>query len=295
MNSNIGMRRVPVVATIRDAYGFLAEHLGAIIGLVWVPMVLLTVAEYFTLYRVYNSAIDFLAGGTSAEMGPALLMSLACLVAALLLYAMMFVAVVQLALGTQTASPPFVHFTFGALEWRMFRAFLAFAGLGALIAMTAVFAAGAISAMVPGLKSNQNAAGNIMALAISCAGLAAGARMLLPLPAIVVHESGPALRRAWALSAGNFLPLLGIFLAIFLPAKLFQISIELWFGAKGALNAGGTPQMQLMQTLLNARQMLPLACGLSFFISPVVIGLFASASASVWRTLKTEPVLDIAV
>src|SRR5204863_7245739 len=125
-----------------------------------------------------------------------------------------------------------------------------------------------ISALVPGLKSNQDAAGNIMVLAMSCAGLVGAARMLLPLPAIVLHESGPALRRAWALSTGNFLPLLGIFLAVFLPAKLFQISIELWFSGKAALSAGATQQMQLMQTLLNARQMLPLACGLSFFISP---------------------------
>ena len=289
------MRRVPVVATIREAYGFLAEHLGAIIGLVWMPMVLLTVAEYFTLYRFYNSAIDFLAGGNSAEMGPALLMSLACLVAALLLYAMMFVAVVQLALGTQAASQPIIHFAFGPLEWRMFRAFLAFAGLAMLIALTAMFAVGTISALVPGLKSNQAAAGNIMVLAMSCAGLAGAARMLLPLPAIVVHESGPALRRAWALTAGNFLPLLAIFLAVFLPVKLFQISIELWFGTKGALSTGATQQMQLMQALLNARQILPLACGLNFFISPIVIGLFAGASASVWRALKDEPILDIAV
>ena len=40
---------------------------------------------------------------------------------------------------------------------------------------------------------------------------------------------------------------------------------------------------------------LPLTCGLSFFFSPLVIGLFAGASVSVWRALKDEPALDIAV
>ena len=37
------MTRVPAVATIRDAYVFTATHLGGIIGLIWVPMVLVTI------------------------------------------------------------------------------------------------------------------------------------------------------------------------------------------------------------------------------------------------------------
>ena len=32
---------MPVVATIRDAYSFTLTHLGSVIGLIWVPMVLL--------------------------------------------------------------------------------------------------------------------------------------------------------------------------------------------------------------------------------------------------------------
>jgi len=40
---------------------------------------------------------------------------------------------------------------------------------------------------------------------------------------------------------------------------------------------------------------LPLICGLSFLFSPLVIGLCAGASVSVWRALKDEPALDIAV
>ena len=289
------MRRVAVGATIRDAYTFLAGHLGAIIGLVWVPMVLLTIAKYFTLYRLFNSLIDSLAGGNPAQTAPALLMTLAYMVAALLLYAMMFVAVVQLALGTQQAAPPFVHFAFGPLEWRMFRAFFAVAGLLMLVGLTVVFAVSALSAQVPGLKSNQNAAGSLMLLAIVCVGVTAAVRLLLPLPAIVIHETGPALRRAWTASAGNFLPLFGILLAILLPVLLVQVCVEAWLGGKNALATGATPQVQMMNSILNARQMLPWACGLSFLVSPVVIGLFASVSVSIWRTQKDQPALDIAV
>ncbi len=288
------MQRIAVIATIRDAYTFLAVNLGTIIGLVWVPMVLITIAQYFTLYRLYNGSIEFLAGGNAAHLGAALLMTLACLVAALLLYAMMLVAVMQLALGTRSG-PSLVHFAFGPLEWRMFRALFAFTGLTMLTGLTILFAANAVFALVTGAKSDQAALGDVMGLVMLCMGLVFAARFLLLLPAIAVNEAGPALRRAWALSAGNFLPLLGILLAVLLPVKLIQILIEVWLSGKTVLAAGATPQVQLMDAILNARQMLPMACGLSFLVSPILVGLFASASASVWRALKDEPALDIAV
>ena len=52
-------------------------------------------------------------------------MMLCYLVAALLLQAIMYVAVVQMALGAR-AAPAIAHFAFGTLEWRMFRAFARF-------------------------------------------------------------------------------------------------------------------------------------------------------------------------
>ena len=122
------MRRSPVVATIRDAYAFATSHLGGVIGLIWVPMVLATVMGFFSFQRYYNDFIDAMAGGNVAALGPSLLMMLGYLVAALLLYAVMFVAVIQLALGAR-AAPAVAHFAFGHLEWRMFRAFMAFIGV----------------------------------------------------------------------------------------------------------------------------------------------------------------------
>ena len=280
-------RRVPAVAVIRDAYAFLAAHLGAIIGLVWVPMVLLTVAQYFTLYRFYNSAIDALAGGNVAPLGSAILMVMACLVAALLFYAMMLVAVSQLSMSHQAPQPPLAHFNFGPLEWRMFRALFGFMGLFMMIGLTVMLAANAASPLLTGLKTSQSVADNIMLLAMIGVGLTLGARMLLLLPSLVIHETGPALRRAWMLSAGHFWSLFVILLAVFLPAKLFQLGVEYWLNGKNAIAVtGATPQVQMMNMALNARQILPLACGLNFLVSPIAIGLFAGASTSVWRALK---------
>lgn len=286
------MRRIPVVATIRDAYVFAATHLGGVIGLIWVSMVMITIARYFTFYRFYNDFIDVMASGNAAQMGPTLLMLLFYLVAALLLYAVMFVAVVQLALGTR-AAPALIHFAFGPLEWRMFRAFLAFTGLILLIATAILFALNAVFALMPGAKMSQAGVSGIMLLVTFFIGLVLTARFLLLLPAIAVNETAPALRRAWALSAGNVLPLLGVQLGIFLPVVLVFVLIDMGLGERGAASAGGTPQLQMIAAVMQARRTLPLTCGLSFFFSPLVIALFAGASVSAWRMLKDEPVTEI--
>ena len=286
------MRRIPVVATIREAYVFAATHLGGVIGLIWVSMVMITIARYFTFYRFYNDFIDFLASNNAAQMGPTLLMMLFYLVAALLLYAVMFVAVIQLALGAR-AAPAFIHFAFGPLEWRMFRAFFAFAGLMLLIAMAIMIAVNAGFALVPAAKANQAAVSTVMILAMFCIGLVLTARFLLLLPAIAVNETAPALRRAWALSAGNVLRLLGVLLGIFLPVALVFVLIDLGLGEKSGALTGATSQLQMVAAVMQARQTLPLTCGLSFFFSPLVIALFAGASVSAWRTLKDEPTAEI--
>jgi hypothetical protein len=285
-------RRIPVALTIRDAYVFAATHLGGVIGLIWVSMVMITVARFFTFYRFYNDFIDFMASGNAAPMGPALLMLIGYLVAALLLYAVMFVAVVQLALGAR-AAPAVVHFAFGPLEWRMFRAFFAFAGVMLLVAMGILMALNAAMVLLPGLKMNQAGLSGIMILALLVIGAVLTARFLLLLPAIAVNESAPALRRAWALSAGNVVSLLGVLLGIFLPLVVVFVLIELAMGQQAGELTGATPQLKMISAVMQARQTLPLTCGLSFFFSPLLIGLFAGASVSAWRALKDEPSVEI--
>jgi len=57
----------------------------------------------------------------------------------------------------------------------------------------------------------------------------------------------------------------------------------------------GNEQVQLLGAIMRARDVLPLVSGLGFLISPLLVGLLAGASVSVWRALKDEPALDIAV
>ena len=288
------MRRIDVVATIRDAYVFAISHLGGVIGLIWVPMVLATIMGFFSLQRYYNDFIDAMAGNNVAALGPSMLMMLGYLVAALLLYAVMFVAVVQMALGARSA-PAVGHFAFGNLEWRMFRALVAFIGWILVLVIPAFVVADAVFA-VAGTRVPQAAGPAMMLLIFYGVVLMAMPRLFLLLPTIAVAETAPVLRRAWMLSAGNFWRLLAVLLAVFGPILLCFTGLEVILAGRAPAPAvAGNEQVQLLSAIMRARDVLPWISGLGFLVSPLVVGLLAGASVSVWRALKDEPALDIAV
>ena len=279
---------MPVVATLRDAYSFTLTHLGSVIGLIWVPMVLLTVMGFFSSQRYYNTTIEALASNNAEQIWSSLLMWLAYLIAALLLQAVMYAAVTQLALGLRSG-PVWAHFAFGQAEWRMFRALLAFTGL-----MFPFFLFG--SALVNVVVLQAAPAAPAALLIFYGLILAAIARFFVLLPAISATESGPLLRRAWMLTAGNFWRLLAVLLAIIVPLFIFAIVLMVPVAQRlPPLPTGGSPQVQQLAMLTWLRQALPFLWGLLFLIWPLVMGLFAGASVSAWRALKDEPVLDIAV
>ncbi len=286
------MRRVPVVAIVRDSYIFAVTHLGGIIGLIWVPMLLLTVMGFFTFQRYYNDFIEAMAGSNPAVLGPSLLMMLGYLLAALLLHAVMYVAVIQLALGTRTA-PAIAHFSFGPLEWRMFRAFLAFVGVMLALLIPALVVGNAAqmvtSAHVPMLGSL------LLLAAVYGAILLAMPRFMALLPAIAVNETAPVLRRSWQLSEGNFWRLLAVLVGIFVPILVLFTALEMALTGRTPTPTTGTDQMQLIAGIMRARETLPLLSGLGFLVSPLVVGLFASASVSAWRALSEDPRTDITV
>lgn len=280
------MARIPVVATIRDAYSFTVNHLGGIIGLIWVPMLLLIVMFFFSIHRYYSDVIEVLNGGNASILGPTLLMMLGFVVAALLLQAIMYVSVVQLALGQRTA-PAVAHFAFGPAEWRMFRAFLAFVGLLLAIvipvAMLGRAAMGAVGTASPQMLGLVLVMYGIILLFMP--------RFLALLPAISAGETVPVLRRAWQLSSGNFGRLLLVLIAVFGPIFIGFGILEMLLASQmpAAAPAGATEKAQMVAAVMRARQMLPYMSGLAFLVTPLMIGLFSGASVSAWRVLKDEP------
>lgn len=283
------MTPLPVVATIREAWSFALSQLGAIVGLIWLPMVAITVMGFFTAQRYYNDVIVYLADNNAAQLGPSMLLLMGFVVAGLLLYAVAFVPVVQLAQG-ERKDAPLVHFAFGALEWRLFRAFCALAGFllgaGFLIALVGSAASrfgGTTAVGVTGL----------MLLGLFGIALLLVPRFLLLLPALAVNETAPALRRAWALSQGHGLRLLAILVGSFAPLLLIIVVLETLAGGRSVIPAGASEQVKMVAALMRAREALPVTYGLSFLVSPLVIGLVSGISVSVWRHLKGEPVREI--
>jgi len=243
---------------------------------------------FFSSQRYYNTTIEALASNNAEQIWSSLLMWLAYLIAALLLQAVMYAAVTQLALGMRSG-PVWAHFAFGPAEWRMFRALLAFVAL-----MFPLFLFG--SALVNVVVLQAAPATPAVLLIFYGLILAAIARFFVLLPALSATESGPLLRRAWTLTAGNFWRLLAVLLAIVVPLFIFAVLLIVPVAQRlPPLPAGGSPQVQQLAILTWLRQALPFLWGLLFLIWPLVMGLFAGASVSAWRALKDEPVLDIAV
>ena len=274
------MRRLPVLAVLREAYAFTFTHLGAIIGLIWLPMVLTTVGGFF-VNQIYGRQVQqAMAAGAAAAAGPAVLIQLGFGLAQLAFYAVMCVPVAQLALG-QRQGGAMVHFAFGLPEWRMFRALLGLlllllAGV-LLLSLIVSLPAAAAGTMPIALLAE-------VGVLLFLSGLVyVGIRMAFLVPAIVVAEQGPALARAWILSAGNFWRLFAVLLGALSPL-LLTLGLALLALISGSLDPRAPQTMESISAAAAAN--LPLTTGLQFVVAPLLIGLAVGASVFSWRELS---------
>jgi hypothetical protein len=274
------MTKIPVLDTIRAAYRFTFTHLGAIIGLIWLPMILATVIGFFVLQRFFSALADALASNNFALAGPAILGLISFLLVGLLLFAMMAVPVVQLALGSRK-SGALAHFAFGMAEWRLFRASLGVMGfLFALLLIVSTILGAAL-----GPRSNY---ANLGALFIFyAAAIFFGLRFGFLLPCVAVEETGPVLPRSWILSNGNFWRILAVFLAVAVPVRLLMVAVEVAVEGPGILVPQFMSSAAMLAVQLHAEtQSMPVTAGILFLIAPLAFGLTMGASAHAFRALK---------
>jgi hypothetical protein len=283
------MKKIPVFETIKAAYGFVFAHLGAIIGLIWVPMVGVTILGFFVEQRYYNAAADALASNNYVRLGPSVISLLCYFMAAILLYAVMFVPVTQLALAQRKDGAVF-HFALGPAERRMFRAL---AGLMAFLFLPFLITAylfRVVAAMtVPGRGASLLAAGGAeVLLVLSCFALACIAlRFAFLLPAVAVNEEGPVLPRAWILSGGNFWRILGIVLATLGPVALAGGAIQYALqGPRAVMPQFANSSAMAAAQLHQIAQHMPINKGVDFLMAPLILGLFAGASAFAMGALQ---------
>jgi hypothetical protein len=281
------MTKIPVLETIRAAYQFTFAHLGAIIGLIWMPMIMATVIGYLVLQRFFTAMADAFASNNLSLMGPALLGLLSFALVALLLVAMMAVPVTQLALGSRKGGA-LLHFAFGPQEWRLFRAGLGVVGfLFALLLIASMATAAVMGAGSP----RASIVASLLFVVCTTFFLVRFGFLASP---VSVQESDPVLPRSWLLSAGNFWRLFAILIAIVFPVRLAMVLIEL------ALEGPRLLQAELFTTVNSTAmlaahfhaitQTLPIKAGIIFLVAPVFLGLILGAAAHAYRKLKGEPV-----
>lgn len=271
------MTRIPVLATIRDAYRFTFANLGAIIAAVWLPMLIVTVSGFFATQRYYSQMAE--AVTAPAQAGSAILLVLLQTIVSLFLQAVMWVAVTQLAMGNRPAGQ--MPFAVGRTDLRLARALLSLAAMAmGFFILTGV----ALGSAAP--------AGVMTVLELAVVMVLYGAVLFVVLRLVffaavaATAEEGPVLARAWALSQGNFWRILAVLAGVLGPVLLiFALVMMVMLGPVVLSDDVAANQVAVLRRMT---EILPLMQGLLFFISPLLLGLPLGASVSAWRALTRK-------
>ena len=286
------MIKIPVLDTIRFAYRFAFGQLGAIIGLIWIPQLIMSVGIYLTS-KPFNAHI--IAGDAPAPQDT--LLVLAGQVASGLLFAVMAVAVVKQALGLRQGAAR-AHLSFGMPELRLFCSAIALILLLVIFGL-ALLALASAGRLVPG---NYGVLLENIVFLVGLGGLiyAMGRLSFLVVPASVANGDY-GIERSWILTRGNFWRIVAVALACIGPVSLISMMALLIAVGPDAfpknLDLSGPNGVALFEAA-EARftaQYQPLILGMSFAFAPFSFGLAMGAVAGVYRKLtgdKTPAVVE---
>lgn len=293
------MNKLPVGKTVVAAYAFTFNNLGAIIGLIWIPMLFVTVVGFFAQSTYIDALISYAATKNGAALGPGLMWMLLFVLLALLANAMMLVPVLELALGKRK-DHVLAHFSIGPPEWRMFGAYLTLLGIALAFAIVSALINGAVAkalAMAGGATAIAVAL-PVLLLLMFVAFLIGIARLAFFIPAVTVLEQKIDLGRGWRLAQQNTLRIVATIILLALPviALYFGMEVALFGPAAVIGDLGGhsvtmTPNIDEMRL---TRQRMPLTEALGFFIAPLTVGLNAGAVAFAYRALVAPAATDSA-
>ena len=276
------MNKLPVWSTIRFAYAFTIGDIGTIIGLIWLPTLLIGVLQFLP-YEVGTRLSD----ASSSTAAAASFLNFLFLFATLLLYAMNAVAVLRQALGLRKG-PASLYFSVGLGEWRMLGAnVLCALILGALV--LGYFAGFLVVSSL--FKSDAVGDGVMLAYAVigGCLLVYIGLRLVFLVAPIVVTEDKVDFVRSWTLSSRNLLRILAVVAAVSLPLLAIQTVATILIGGPGLL-APLPADQHAMEAALNLRLALldkhmPELIGLFLILAPFNFGLTFGAEAAAYRAL----------
>jgi hypothetical protein len=290
------MTKLPVGKTIRFAYGFTFGHLGAIIALIWLPIVSMALVSFLP------QAIGVPAPGTAdltpAQAAGAGLWGLFGSFASLVLSAMAYQAVAELALGLRAPGPNY-YFSLDRPVWRLLGAIVLLILLVMLFALM-VFGGVALLGWLASMLGKT--AGAVVASVAALAGIVFFSlvivRMGFLLVPATVAEGRIDLARSWTLTYGNFWRIVVTEIAVLLPLMILaMIGLAAIFArdfpALMALMKDTSAQAEAARTAI-VQHHLPMVFGLELILMPFSMGLATSASAFAYRALL-PPQTDMVV
>jgi hypothetical protein len=275
------MTKIPVVEAIRFAYGFALGQIGAIIGLVWLPLIIVAFLQFlpYALGTAYTAS-----SSNTAEATGATFVNLALSTTGLVLYAMNFVSVTRQALGVRQGAAS-IHFSLGWPEWRMFVA-IVICGLILTAAMGLYLILGSLLFAGQAASTLMSALATVYAIGGFCALVWFALRLVFVLAPVIVVEERIELVRAFLLTRGNFWRALAIALAVTLPILIVQcIAVGLIAGPGFFAPLSANSTAALAQRFRQLDQHMPALIGLALMLSPFNLGLTLGASAFAFRTL----------
>lgn len=297
------MNKIPVGKTIAEAYRFTFAQVERVIGVIWLPILILTVGGYFIM-GPYLSAESAALNGDLSQLGPAMASLFAFEIVSLVLTAVAGVAVTREILSP-LQRPLFLRFSLGATEMRLAGAYVGLIVLTILfviavilIAAVAGAALGALLPATPGLKGAERAigAGALIGVCFAPVLIYFLVRLGFLVAPSVVIEGRFGIERSWQLTKGNFWRIVGISLAAALPILIvtgvvefiilgpdyFQHSMAV-FGDRAQQASHSAAQIRIVAAKL------PFLMGLSFVLAPFTYGLTFAAPAFAYRALIGQP------
>ena len=303
------MEKIPVWRSIGAAYAFAFGNLATIIGLIWLPTLIVLGGGYFVISHYFAGVMAAIAVGNRYAAYEGAGYFYLYQIAVLFFEAIAVAPVMRLALGLREKGG-FVHFALGPAELRTFAALVAYtlilvtveiAGFIILliVAGTIGYAAN-LAGTIDGIPAARIAVWTVWALLVVLLIfiITVIIRMSFLLVTIVVAERKIDLIRAWELTRGNFWRAFVIVTCTATPAWLLYLGIQfafVGFAAAGEATSVSPMTVQFTGTAQTvAARMhyvlawLPYLYAAWFLVRPLAVGLSAGAAAAAYRALVPD-------
>lgn len=301
------MRKIPVRQTIAAAYRFTFQDIGKVVALIWLPMILITLGDYFATGAMLSGRMAALDSGDLTQLGPLWVSQLAFSFLELVLFSVIAVAIVREILAPMEGRPGYLRFNLAGAEIRTVGGFVGIYLLMVVAAIVCAIAGTVLAGVMGGaLKTGAVPAGQAAIGFTVLVGLLL-LPVLVPLFARLAYFVVPAtllegklgLEQSWKLSKGNAMRILAISLAVMGPPALVAIIASGIVLGPDSFNPhwdllkdkAAFDQLALQQSRVLARN-LPLLKGIEFLLAPFLCGLTFSAPAFAYKFLTAPERTD---